>query len=145
MWKRRALPWGSTAKCARGFLVLFRGDRDLKELDDKVDQEGRTPGERLMEFIEKEGFTQTEVGEICGMSPQQINNIVRRGQRITEDLAARLAKKLDVNLNWLLAGCGPMMTPGYLQGDEEKGASPEGLLRHAARALEEAADALESP
>ena len=120
----------------------------MKYFEEKENEKGLTPGERLGVLIDRERLTQTAVGEMCGVSPQYVNNIVRRGQRITEDFAARLAVVLDVNLNWLFTGDGTMFRPDEVperaeEGEEGEDGSAIGLLRDAAIALRNAADELE--
>jgi transcriptional regulator with XRE-family HTH domain len=104
-------------------------------------EDERRPGERLGELLEELRYTQTEVGEKCGVSPQYVNNIVRGRQRLTEDFAQALAAAVDVNLNWLYAGRGPMLREEAMKTEPAGEVLVTDLLS-AADSLQHAADRL---
>ncbi|MFW5923314.1 MAG: helix-turn-helix domain-containing protein [Planctomycetota bacterium] len=74
-------------------------------------------GVRLEKFLQEKRLSQTALADMCEVSPQYINNIVRRGQRIHEDFASALADATHINLHWLFTGDGPM----ELRESEKKG------------------------
>lgn len=107
--------------------------------------EDLSPGERLEVLLDELRLTQTALAEMCGVSPQYVNNIVRRGQRVTEDFARGLAAAVDVDLNWLFTGKGPMLLSEHRVMDvpaEYQTVCVEDQLRNAAEHLQEAANQL---
>jgi transcriptional regulator with XRE-family HTH domain len=66
-------------------------------------------GQRLELLLDRIRMTQTALGERCGKNLQYVNNIIRRGQRITQEFAAAVREETGVNLNWLYTGQGAMM------------------------------------
>jgi transcriptional regulator with XRE-family HTH domain len=94
-------------------------------------------------------MTQTALAEECGRSPQYVNNIVRRGQRITQDFAQELSAAVDVNLNWLFTGKGTMLrgeatrqVPSEEMPADTDTRGVEAQMRHASEHLLKAAEQL---
>lgn len=112
-----------------------------EEEEQTTAEEERSPGERLDELLDELRYTQTEVGEKCGVSPQYVNNIVRGRQRLTEDFAQALAEAVGVNLNWLYMGRGPMLWEEAMK-QEPVGEVLATDLQSAADSLRHAADRL---
>jgi transcriptional regulator with XRE-family HTH domain len=113
--------------------------------EEEQDIEELSPGERLEVLLDELRLTQTALAEMCGVSPQYVNNIVRRGQRVTEDFARALAAAVDVDLNWLFTGKGPMLLSEHRVMDvpaEYQTVCVEDQLRNAAEHLQEAANQL---
>lgn len=112
-------------------------DQDMMEL---------APGERLEVLLNELRLTQTALADMTSVSPQYVNNIVRRGQRITEDFARELNDAVDVNLNWLFTGDGAMLqmkhTVNELPENYETVVTVEDQLNNAADHLRAAADEL---
>jgi transcriptional regulator with XRE-family HTH domain len=100
-----------------------------------------TPGARLGQLLKELRYSQTAVAGKCGVSPQYVNNIVRGRQRLTEDFAQALAEALDVNLNWLYMGRGPMLWEEMAE-QRPAGDILATDLRSAADSLEHAANRL---
>lgn len=118
--------------------------------NEQTDVEEMSPGERLDLLLVEQRMTQTALAEACGRTPQYVNNIVRRGQRITEGFAQELAEKLDVNLNWLFSGKGQMFREEVTPQEPAKEipedfdtSDVEAHILHASEHLIEAADELE--
>lgn len=106
-------------------------------------------GERLELLLDELRLTQTALADQCDVSPQYVNNIVRRGQRVTEDFAQAVQEVTGVNLNWLYLGEGPMIR-GNLGEEAADGGIPPGFntkgieqdMRQAAEDMLQAADRL---
>ncbi len=113
------------------------GKKDVKEL---------SPGERLEVLLDEMRLTQTALADMTNVSPQYVNNIVRRGQRITEDFARELSDAVNVDLNWLFTGEGPMLQAKHtikeLPDDYDTVVTVEDQLNNAADHLRAAADEL---
>lgn len=112
---------------------------------DNANVKDLSPGERLGLAIGNLRLSQTGLAEECNVSPQYINNILRRGQRITQDFAQQLVDRIGINLNWLFSGEGPMFHEEYsFQDSDEKKRlnSAEQLLRESARNLYQVAELL---
>lgn len=117
----------------------------MEEVKEEREIEELTPGERLEILLDEMRLTQTALAEMCGVSPQYVNNIVRRGQRVTEDFACALAAAVDVDLNWLFTGQGPMLRSEHRVSELPAGyetITVEDQLRNAAEHLEHAASEL---
>ena len=109
---------------------------------EQVQDDERTPGERLGELLHELRYTQTALAERCGVSPQYVNNIVRGRQRMTEDFAQALARTLDANLNWLYLGRGEMLCHDEAEVSNAVEKGPVRDLRQAAKSLQSAANQL---
>ena len=62
-------------------------------------------GERVREPMG--GAKQREFADAIGISPQQLNNILRRGGRPSLDLIERIVSYSGISVEWLLTGRGP--------------------------------------
>ncbi len=105
---------------------------------DNVDMRMLTPGRRLGLALDNLKLSQSGLARECNVSPQYINNILRRDQRITQDFAQELSAKIGINLNWLFSGEGPMFHEEYHSRDvvEKKSLDvAQQLLREAAQNL----------
>lgn len=105
-----------------------------------------TPGQRLEVLLDELRLTQTALADMTNVSPQYVNNIVRRGQRITEDFARELNQAVEVNLNWLFTGEGTMLQMKHkvteLPENYESVVTVEDQLNNAADHLRAAAEEL---
>jgi plasmid maintenance system antidote protein VapI len=111
----------------------------------EADVEAMNPGERLGLALDTLRLTQARLAKECDVTPQYVNNILRRGQRITEDFAIAVGRSLGINLNWLFLGEGPMMSEEYEERSKAHSRTTgeaEALLREAANNLYRAADIL---
>ncbi|MFW6045113.1 MAG: helix-turn-helix domain-containing protein [Planctomycetota bacterium] len=117
----------------------------MDELHDDVDVQELTPGGRLEYMLDELRLTQTALADMCGVTPQYVNNIVRRGQRVTEEFAVELAEALDCNLNWLYTGEGEMLQSDQRAKEQTvdyETLNLEDQLRNASDHLKQAADDL---
>lgn len=105
---------------------------------DITDTEKMSPGERLGIALAHVRLSQTELAKECGVSPQYVNNMLRRGQRITQDFAQYLALKIGINLNWLFTGDGPIFQKDYLACGPMQKSSLDTVQKH----IKDAADNL---
>lgn len=120
--------------------------KGIPEELEKKDVAELTPGQRLEVLLDELRLTQTALADMTNVSPQYVNNIVRRGQRITEDFACQLSQALEVDLNWLFTGEGPMLqmkhTVNELPENYEAVVTVEDQLNNAADHLQAAANEL---
>jgi len=103
------------------------------------------PGKRVGYILEKLDISQSQLAEECNVSPQYINNIIRRDQRITQEFAQNLGEKRGLNLNWLFTGDGPLFIEEYKNAKpvgKSKLAPLEQSLRVAAQKFCQIADLL---
>jgi len=80
---------------------------------------------KRIELVKKDfGYSNEELGQICGVSYTAIGNIING---ITKDpgvsLFINISNKLDINLDWLLCGVGEM----YKNSKEIQKDHPEAL------------------
>ena len=104
-------------------------------------------GERLELLLDEIRMTQTALGKRCGKNLQYVNNIIRRGQRVTQEFAAAVHQETGVDLNWLFTGKGPMMR-GETDPEPEQRSIPEDfdtaeVEQHMRKAAEDLIDAAE--
>lgn len=82
----------------------------------------RIMGERLKRLIETLGITQKEFAEAIGIGKQSITEIISgRVKGFSTESLQQIRKVFRVNLNWLIAGVGPMFIdedpPGFSEED----------------------------
>lgn len=74
---------------------------------------------------ERAAGVKKDFAEALGVWPSQIDNWVNKGGLPSAEHLANFAKKLNVNINWLLTGEGPM----YIEDSHSPMKTPELSLR----------------
>lgn len=74
---------------------------------------------------ERAAGVKKDFAEALGVWPSQIDNWVNKGSLPSAEHLANFAKKLNVNINWLLTGEGPM----YIEESHSPMKTPELSLR----------------
>lgn len=67
-------------------------------------------GKKLKEFFDSKGFTQKQVAEALGVSPQYINSIFNDRKELGKKNAEKLANQFGLSYSWILTGEGDMTT-----------------------------------
>ena len=76
---------------------------------------GSTVQERLIAFIEYKGLTKNKFETMCGLGKRYVSNI---SKSISPDVAQRISLTFpELNMGWVLAGVGDMITRDEPKGD----------------------------
>ncbi len=112
----------------------------------EMEDEKQYAGQRIRDLLRELGITQTTLAKKCGVSPQYLNNIIRRQQRITEDFAISLLNVAGVNLNWLFTGKGPMFFEDTEEEEKhkDKNTTFSELLKSASVNIKKASEIVDS-
>ncbi len=76
-----------------------------------------TTGQRLRELRKKKGLTQTEIGEIIGLSYSAISAIEQDRSEITSNALKKIAEFFKVSADYLLSG---KESTGEISDDERE-------------------------
>lgn len=82
-------------------------------------------GRLLLLVDHKAGGVKARFAELLGIDPSYLNRWVNDGSMPSAEHLTNIAEKLNVNINWLLTGKGPM----HIDESQSPGRTPELSLR----------------